>query len=175
MKKELIRTIAASIMAMGFFAGIAFAQAGNTAPAQQRTYNRNMMGNGGMYQGGMMNGRRMNGGMMGGGYQNGYRGNMRSGGMMGGYHNGYRGGMWNGMGCNGMMGGAMMNRMTPATQQKFMDQTTNLRKQMMDLRFAYRNAMYNNNTTPEDLAKIEKQMLDVRTKMMDKMEKLQTK
>ncbi len=159
MKKELIRTIAASIMAMGFFTGIAFAHAGHTAPAQQQTYNRNMMGSGGMYQGGMMNGGRMGGGMM-------------NGGMMNGYHNGN---MWGGMGCNGMMGGAMMSRMTPAMQQKFMDQTTNLRKQMMDLRFAYRNAMYNNNTTPEDLAKIEKQMLDVRAKMMDKMEKLQTK
>ncbi len=157
MKKELIRTIAASIMAMGFFTGIAFAHAGHTAPAQQQTYGQNMMGNGGMQQGGMMNGGMMNGGMMGG------------------YHGGNRGYMWGGMGCNGMMGGAMMNRMTPAMQQKFMDQTTNLRKQMMDLRFAYRNAMYKNNTTPEDLAKIEKQMLDVRAKMMDKMEKLQTR
>lgn len=153
MKKELIRTIAASIMAMGFFAGIAFAHADHNTPAQQQTSGQNMMGNGGMYQGGMMNG-----GMMGGGYQNGYRGNM-----------------WSGMGCNGMMGGAMMNRMTPQQQQQFMDQTTDLRKQMMDLRFAYRDAMRNNATTPEDLAKIEKKMLDVRAKMMDKMEKLQTK
>ena len=148
MKKELIRTIAASIMAMGFFTGIAFAQTGNTAPAQQQTYGQNMMGNGGM----------MNGGMMGGGY-----------------HGGYRGNMLGGMGCNGMMGGAMMNRMTPALQQQFMNQTTDLRKQMMDLRFAYRDAMRNNSTTPEDLAKIEKKMLDVRAKMMDKMGKLQTK
>lgn len=165
MKKELIRTITVSILAIGFFAGIAFAHTSGATLTQQRTYGNSMMGgNGGMYQGSMygrgIQQRRMinnGGGIMGG--------------MMGGYH----GNWWRNMGCNGMMGGIMMNRMTPEQQQNFMNQTTELRKKMMDLRFDYRNAMLNPNTTPEDLAKIEKQMLELRTKMMDKIQEMQTK
>ncbi|MBU1388168.1 MAG: hypothetical protein KKE62_12965 [Proteobacteria bacterium] len=100
--------------------------------------------------------------MMGGG------GMYGGGGMMGG-NQGYGGGM----GCGGMMGGTMMDRMTPGQQQSFMNQTTELRKQMMELRFAYREAMRNPDTKPENLAGIEKQMLELRTKMMGKMETLQ--
>jgi len=74
-----------------------------------------------------------------------------------------------------MMGGMMMNRMSPEQQQKFMDQTTDLRKQMMEKRFAYMEAMRNSDTTPQDLAKIEKEMLDLRSKMMDEMGGMQGK
>jgi len=95
-------------------------------------------------------------------------GNRMGGGMMGGNQ-----GQWGGMGCNGMMGGSMMNRMTPGQQQTFMNQTTELRKQMMELRFSYMEAMRNPDTSPEDLAKIEKQMLELRTKMIGKMENMQ--
>jgi len=102
----------------------------------------------------------MNGGMMGGG--------MMNDGMMGGQ------GRW-GMGCNGMMGGAMMSQMSPGQQQAFMNQTADLRKQMMEKRFAYMEAMRNPNTTPQELAKIEKEMLTLRTEMMDKMNTLQGK
>ena len=77
------------------------------------------------------------------------------------------------MGCNGVMGGAMMNHMTPGQKQDFMNQTTELRKEMMDLRYAYGEAMRSPATTPKDLAKIEKEMLELRIKMMDKMEILQ--
>ena len=137
MKKEII---IASIMAIGLFAGPAFAQTSDTKQPQQQL-GGNMMD---------MHGQ----GMMGGG-------------MMGGNQ-----GHWDGMGCNGMMGGAMMNKMTPSQQQDFMNQTTELRKEMEELRFAYQEAMRAPNTSPKDLAKIEKQMLELRTKMIGKMENL---
>jgi len=74
-----------------------------------------------------------------------------------------------------MMGGMMMNRMSPEQQQKFMDQTTDLCKQMMEKRFAYMEAMRNSDTTLQDLAKIEKEMLDLRSKMMDNIGTMQRK
>ncbi len=109
----------------------------------------------GQQMGDMMGGGMMNGGMMGGGMMSG-----RS--------------TW-GMGCNGMMGGAMMSQMSPGQQQEFMNQTVDLRKKMMEKRFAYMEAMRNPETTPQDLAKIEKEMLQLRTEMMDKMNTLQGK
>ena len=89
-------------------------------------------------------------------------GYMMDGDMMGGQNN------W-GMGCDGMMGGMMMNQMSPTQQQEFMSRTADLRKQMMEKRFAYTELMRNPGTTPQDLAKIEKEMLDLRSRMMDKM------
>lgn len=148
MKNELKKTVIVSILAFGLLTGPAFAQNANTIQPQQQV-NNNMMG----------------GGMMGQG--------MQGGGMMG---RGMMGqGNWNNMGCNGMMGGAMMNQMTPNQQQSFMDATAVLRQKMIDLRFAYREAMRNPDTDPKDLAKIEKQMLDIRSQMISKMENLQTK
>ncbi len=52
------------------------------------------------------------------------------------------------MGCNGMMGGAMVSRMSPGRQLAFMNQTVDLRKKMMEKRFSYMKAMHNPNTTP---------------------------
>ena len=144
MKKETKKIVITSILALGLLAGPAFAQTSDTKQPQQ------MMG----------------GNMMGGGMQGGMMG-MRGQGMMGGNQ-----GNWGGMGCNGMMGGAMMNQMTPGQQQAFMNQTTELRQEMMELRFAYGEAMRNPATNPKDLAKIEKKMLELRIKMMDKMENL---
>ncbi len=95
-------------------------------------------------------------------------GGMMNGAMMGGQNS------W-GMGCDGMMGGMMMNRMSPDQQQEFMNQTTDLRKKMMEKRFAYMEAMRNPDTNPRDLAKIEKEMLDLRSEMIDKMNSLQGK
>jgi len=152
MKNEIKKTVIVSILALGLLVGPAFAQNANTT--QQQQMNNNMMG-GGMQGGGMM-GRGMQG-----------RG-MQGNGMMG-------QGNWNNMGCNGMMGGSMMNQMTPNQQQSFMDATTELRQKMIDLRFAYREAMRNPNTDPKELAKIEKQMLDIRSQMMGKMENMQAK
>lgn len=154
MKKKMKTTVIASMLAIGLIAGTAIGQTGtDTTTQQQQQMRGNMMG------GGMM-GPGMGGGMMGRG--------MMGGGMMGGQGN------W-GMGCNGMMGGMMMNQMSPEQQQGFMNQTTDLRKQMMEKRFAYMEAMRNPDTTPQDLAKIEKEMLDLRSKMMDKMGTLQGK
>jgi hypothetical protein len=150
MKKEINKIVIASILVLGLFAGPAFAQtSGTTQPRQQM---------GGGMQSGMM-------GMQGQGMMGGNQGNW---GMMGGNQ-----GDWDGMGCSGMMGGAMMNHMTPGQQQEFMNQTTELRKEMMDLRYAYGEAMRNPATTPKDLANIEKNMLELRIKMMGKMQNLQ--
>ena len=150
-------TVIASILAIGLIAGTGIAQTGTDTTTQQQ---QQMMG-GGMMGGGMRSGGMMGGGIMGGG--------MMGGGMMSG-----QGGNWS-MGCNGMMGEMLMNQMSPSQQQEFMNQTVNLRKQMMEKRFAYMEAMRNPNTTPQDLAKIEKEMLKLRSKMMDKMDTLQGK
>lgn len=137
--------IAASILALGLIAGTAFAQTG-TGGTQAHNKMTGSMANGGM----------MNGGMMG----------MQGKGMMGNHH----GKM--GMGCMGMMGGGMMQKMTPAQRQLFLTQTVDLRKQMMEKRFAYMEAMRNPKSTPQDLAKVEKEMLSLRTQMMNKMQGL---
>jgi len=156
MKKNIKKTVIASILAIGLAGGTAFAQ------MQTNTGQLNQQMHGNMRTGCMMNGKMMGPGMMGGG--------MMGGGMMGMHGNMMGGGQGNwGMGCNGMMGGGMMNRMTPEQQQTFMDQTADLRKQMMEKRFAYREAMRNPSTTPQDLAKVEKEMLGLRAKMMEKM------
>ncbi len=146
MERNIKRTVIASILAIGLAAGTAFAQM-QTNTGQP---NQQMHGN-------MKTGCMMNGGMMG------MHGKMMGPGMMGGGQ-----GNW-GMGCNGMMGGGMMQRMSPEQQQAFMDQTVDLRKQMMEKRFAYMEAMRNPSTTPQDLAKVEKEMLGLRAKMMEKM------
>ena len=177
MKKEIIKTITASIMTIGFLAGIALAHTSGATLTKQKTHSYNVMGHGGMYQGNMNPGGGMyqenmqQGGMKndGGGIMGGGGGVM--GGMIGGYQRGYRGNWWGNMGCSGMMGGTMMNRMTPDRQKKFMNHTTKLRKQMIELRFAYRDAMRNPDTTPGDLAKIEKKMIKLRMKMLNKIEK----
>lgn len=163
MKMGMKTTVIASLLAIGLIAGNGLAQTGTDATTpQQQQIRGNMMGPG-MMGSGMMYGDMMGRGMMGPG--------MMHGGMMGG-----QGGQgFRGMGCNGMMGGMMMNRMSPEQQQKFMDQTTDLRKQMMEKRFAYMEAMRNSDTTPQDLAKIEKEMLDLRSKMMDEMGGMQGK
>jgi hypothetical protein len=144
MKKEIKKTVIASILALGLFAGPAFAQTSGTSQPQQQ----------------------MGGNMMG----------MQGQGMMGGNQGnwGKNQGNWDGMGCNGMMGGAMMNHMTPVQQQTFMNQTTGLRQEMIKLRSAYAEAMRNPATDPKELAKIEKQMLAIRSQMMDEMENLPT-
>lgn len=158
MKMGMKTVVIASLMAVALTAGNGMAQT-KTTPQQQmqgNMMNGGMMGNGAMMNGGMMNGGMMHGGMMGGG--------MMGGGMMGG-----------GMGCNGMMGGMMMNQMTPQQQQDFMNSTSDLRRQMMEKRFAYMEAARNGKTTPQDLAKIEAEMLTIRSQMMEKMGTVQGK
>jgi len=166
MKKNIKKTVIASILAIGLAGGTALAQ------MQTNTGQLNQQMHGNMRTGCMMNGKMMGPGMMGPGMMGGgmMGPGMMGGGMMGMHGNMMGGGQGNwGMGCNGMMGGGMMNRMTPEQQQAFMDQTADLRKQMMEKRFAYMEAMRNPSTTPQDLAKVEKEMLGLRAKMMEKM------
>ena len=173
MKMGMKTTVIASLLAIGLIAGNGLAQTGtDAATPQQQQIRGNMMGPGMMY-GGMMGRGMMGSGMMYGGMMG--RGMMGPGMMHGGMMGGQGGQGFRGMGCNGMMGGMMMNRMSPEQQQKFMDQTTDLRKQMMEKRFAYMEAMRNSDTTLQDLAKIEKEMLDLRSKMMDDMSTMQGK
>ncbi|WP_456384983.1 hypothetical protein [Desulfolithobacter sp.] len=97
----------------------------------------------------------------------GMMGGMMGPGMMGGHA---YGGGW---GCNPMMTGPGTRGALSDQQQKFLDQTVDLRKQMMEKRFEYMEAARNPKTTPQDLAAIEKDMLDLRTKMMERMNNIQ--
>jgi len=169
MKTNMKKIRITSIMAIGLIAGTALAQQTQTTTNMPHRQMHGNMKTGCMMKGGMMGmPGNMGPGMMGGGMM-GMHGNMMGPGMMGGGP-----GNW-GMGCNGMMGGMIMNRMTPDQQQAFMDQTVDLRKQMMEKRFTYMEAMRNPSTTPQELAAIEKEMLELRTTMMDKMSTMHTK
>ncbi len=164
MKTNMKKIGITSIMAIGLIAGTALAQQAQTTTKQpHQQMHGNMMNTGCMMKGGMMG---MPGNMGSG---------MMAGGMMG-MHGNMMGGRGNwGMGCNGMMGGMIMNRMTPDQQQAFMDQTVDLRKQMMEKRFTYMEAMRNPSTTPQELAAIEKEMLELRATMMDRMSAMHTR
>ena len=166
MKMGMKTTCIAAMLAIGLIAGTAVAETktDTTSPPQQQM-------RGTMMHGGMLGPCMMHGGMMGGGMMGRC---MMHGGMMGRGMMGSDPDNW-AMGCNGMMGRALVSRMSPGQQQEFMNQTVELRKQMMEKRFAYMEAMRNPDTSPQDLAKIEKGMLELRTKMMDKMTSLQGK
>jgi len=85
------------------------------------------------------------------------------------------GGPWmtghHGPGC--MMGPGAMATFSPEQRQTFLDQTTDLRRQMMEKRFAYMEALRNPKTTPDDLAVLEKEIIDLRAKIFDKMNAVQ--
>ena len=151
MKTNMKKTMLMVMLATAVTVGTIHAQNSSTPSSQYGSHHmQGTMANGGMMGQGMMNGGMMGRNMMGG--QN----------------------SW-GMGCNGMMGGAMMSQMSADQQQEFLSKTRDLRKQMMEKRFAYMEAMRNPDTTPRDLAGMEKEMLDLRAKMMDTMNNLQGK
>jgi hypothetical protein len=54
--------------------------------------------------------------------------------------------------------------------QKFLEETVGLRKEMNDKRFDYMEAQRNPNTSREQLAEIEKEMIDLRTQLSAKAE-----
>lgn len=97
--------------------------------------------------------------MMGGGYNN-----MMGSGMMGGYggNGGY--GDCPGLGLTGQGG------WNSEPHQKFLDETTGLRKEMNEKRFEYMEAQRNPDATREQFAALEKEMIDIRTKLYDKAE-----
>ena len=58
------------------------------------------------------------------------------------------------------------------SHQKFLEETVDLRKEMNDKRFDYMEAQRNPNTSREQLAEIEKEIIDLRTKLSVKAEQL---
>ena len=82
--------------------------------------------------------------------------------------------MMNGGGMGqGRMDGGMMYNMTADNQQKFMNDTKEMRQKMHTLRFEYMEAMRNPKTTLKDLGDMEQKMLDMRKDMLKKAEKYQ--
>jgi len=81
--------------------------------------------------------------------------------------------MGHGMMGGGMMGGGMMKNMSAENQQKFLDTTKEMRKEMNNMRFEHMEAMRSPKTTLEDLSTMEQKMLDFRKEMMKKAESFQ--
>jgi hypothetical protein len=112
----------------------------------------------------------------GGGSRSGGQGMMMGGGGYGMMDRGY--GMGQGMmddygdndgGCNYQgAAGFGRNAWTSEQYQKFLDDTVELRKEMHDKRFEYREALRNPKTTRPQLSKMEKEMIDLRDKIYDK-------
>lgn len=103
----------------------------------------------GGYGGNMMGPGMMGPGMMGGGY-----------GMMGGGYGNCPGAGGYGQGWDNQ------------AQQKFLDETTGLRREMHNKRFEYMEAQRNPNTTRAELAEIEKEIYDIQAKIRDKAQQL---
>ncbi len=105
-------------------------------------------------------------GMMGPGYgMGGGYGMMGPGyGMGGGY--GMMG--YGGYSCPGYGWNRGQNGWNNERTQKFLNDTVQLRKQLNDKEFMYREALRNPNTTRENLAKIEKDIIDLRTQIYNK-------
>jgi hypothetical protein len=87
---------------------------------------------------------------------------MMGGGMMG------RGMMGRGMMGSGMMGGGMMGPGYYGQSeecQKFLDETTGLRKELFNKRYEYFEAYRNPKTSPETITKLEKEIRELQGKM----------
>jgi hypothetical protein len=137
------KIIIASVLIVGLAAGFAYSHGTGRAG-----YGNNMMGS--SY------------GMMGGG-----NGMMGSGnGMMGG--NGGEGNYYDCPGAASFGQGGWNSE----PHQKFLEETVGLRKEMNDKRFDYMEAQRNPNTSREQLAEIEKEMIDLRTQLSAKAELL---
>jgi hypothetical protein len=70
-------------------------------------------------------------------------------------------------GCPGAAGFGR-NDWNSESQQKFLTDTVQLRKEMNDKRFEYQEALRNPKTTREQISTLEKEMIDLRTKLADK-------
>ncbi len=108
-------------------------------------------------------------GFRGGGYQMGGGGGhqMMGSGMMGYQHGG---GGWGNFDCPrvGMAGGGWNS----TQKQNFLDETVELRKQMHEKRFEIREARRSSNLDVEKLGQLEKDMIDIRSKIQKKAQKL---
>lgn len=139
------KAILASLLFVGLAAGVAFAHGDRGYGG--RGYGGHMMDN--AYG-------QMGPGMMGGNY------GMMGPGMMGGY-----GGRFNDCPGAGYFGNDGWNS---ESQQKFLEDTVDLRKDLNNKMFEYGEAQRNPDTTREQLASIEKEVIDIRTKLQDKAE-----
>ena len=110
----------------------------------------------GMMRPGMMHPGMMGPGMMGSGGCDMMHGGMGAG-MMG-HHQ-----KMHGPGSSGMMG-----EVSSEEQQKFLNNTVDLRKQLMMKKFDYSEALRNPETKPEAFKKIEKDMWELQKKITDK-------
>lgn len=170
MKKEIKTTLMATILAVGIVGGTAIAHTGNDTTLPQQSMHGYMTGGGGNMMG--MHGQRLHEqgmygqGMMGSGVVG--QGMMTQGRM------GFMNMMGHGMGM-GMMGGGIMFNMAPEDQQKFMDDTKEMRKKMHTMHFEYMEAMRNPKTSLGDITDMEQKMFDIRKDMIKKAEKYQTK
>lgn len=72
-----------------------------------------------------------------------------------------------GYGCQGP--GWLLNddAVTVEQRQEFLDATVALRKQMSEKRFELKEAVRNQDSTPAQLAAIEKEIIDIRTKIQE--------
>jgi len=78
--------------------------------------------------------------------------------------------MGGGMGMD-MMCNRMMGNMNAANQQKFLNDTKELRKQMQMKRFEYMEARRNPNANPQDINNLEQEMFNLSEKMKKQGEK----
>lgn len=151
MKMGMKTTVLASVLALTLAAGNGMAQSetDSTAP-QQQVGGKMMHGDKGMMHGGK--------GKM--GMMHGKKGMMQDCMSMKRGHGG--------MGHMKMMEQRMMKGMSADNQQKFMDATKEMRKEMHMMRFEHKEAMRNPETTLGDLTTMEQKMLDIRKEMMEK-------
>jgi hypothetical protein len=136
------KIIIASVLVVGLAAGFAY--------AHNNGYG--MGGNGGHMMGGSQG--MMGSGMMGPGMMNGYRGKGGSGG-----YGDCPGAAWFGQ-----------DGWNSESHQKFLEDTVGLRKEMNNKQFEYMEARRNSNTTPEQFSALEKEVIDIRTKLQEKAE-----
>ncbi len=73
---------------------------------------------------------------------------------------------WNMMG--GMMGGMMGWTGQNGLDRKFLDETAELRKELHNKRFDYFEALRDPDTTPETIAGLEKEIRDLRERILEK-------
>jgi len=96
----------------------------------------------------------------------GYGGHMM-GGMMG--QGGHMMGPGGHMGCGEhMMGGGMLGYGSEEEQQKFLNDTTDLRRAMHNKKFEYSEALRNPDIKRATLLKLKKEMLEIKVKMYEK-------
>ena len=71
-------------------------------------------------------------------------------------------------GCGEHMMGGMMGYGSEEDQQKFLDDTTDLRREMHNKKFEYNEALRKPDTKPATLLKLQKEMLEIKVKMYEK-------